>query len=314
MADRMHLTILYRGPLISCNYGCNYCPFAKQQQTAAELDHDRQALERFAQWIEDQSQHEFSILFTPWGEALIHSWYQRTLCDLSHLPNVRKVAIQTNLSCQLGWIDQANPLTLALWITFHPEWSDLDRFLHKCQVFIDHQIAFSVGVVGFPRFKDAIAQLRQALPSSIYLWINAVKAELPNLDPEDRAFFESIDPFYELNTHHYSSLGKPCRAGQSVISVDGEGTMRRCHFIKDVIGNIYDPEFEQALSARLCTKATCHCHIGYVQTSHIISLIISFVWDNQSRTLPKLQQRSTQENEQWPTIRGSNTRSGWMAT
>jgi MoaA/NifB/PqqE/SkfB family radical SAM enzyme len=265
----MHLTILYRGSLVSCNYGCEYCPFAKRQQTAAELAIDRQSLERFANWISDRSQHEFSILFTPWGEALIHPWYQETLTRLSHLPNVRKVAIQTNLSCQLDWIDRANPNRLALWATFHPEWSNLDRFVEKCDRLSSRQISFSVGVVGFPKFKAAIATLRQRLPQNVYLWINAVKAELPQLSPEDRAFFGAIDPLYELNTHHYPSLGKSCRAGESVISVDGDGTIRRCHFIKEAIGNIYDSAFESALIDRLCTNETCHCHIGYVHLDYL---------------------------------------------
>jgi MoaA/NifB/PqqE/SkfB family radical SAM enzyme len=264
----MHLTLLYRGSLASCNYGCNYCPFAKRQQTAAELEHDRQSLDRFAHWIKSQP-HNFSILFTPWGEALIHPWYQQTLCHLSHLPNVQKVAIQTNLSCSLDWLPQTHPDRLALWTTFHPEWSDLDRFLQKCHTLIHHNIRFSVGVVGFPRFKDAIAQLRQALPSSVYLWINAVKAELPNLSADDRAFFQSIDPLYELNTQHYPSLGKSCQSGQSVFSVDGEGTMRRCHFIPEAIGNIYEPDFEKVLRDRPCPNETCHCHIGYVHLDYL---------------------------------------------
>ena len=29
----MNLSILYRGPLSSCNYGCEYCPFAKHRET-----------------------------------------------------------------------------------------------------------------------------------------------------------------------------------------------------------------------------------------------------------------------------------------
>ncbi len=265
----MHLTILYRGSLVSCNYGCEYCPFAKREQTAVELAIDRQSLERFATWIEDHSEHEFSILFTPWGEALIHSWYQQTLSDLSHLSNVRKVAIQTNLSCSLDWITHANRDRIALWSTFHPEWSDLDRFLEKCRFLQQQQIRFSVGVVGFSGFRDEIATLRQRLPTDVYLWINAVKAELPTLSEHDRAFFQSIDPLYELNTQHYPSLGKSCQAGQSVISVDGDGTMRRCHFIKDAIGNIYDPKFETALLARSCTNETCHCHIGYVHLDYL---------------------------------------------
>lgn len=265
----MHLTLLYRGSLVSCNYGCEYCPFAKRQQSAAELAVDRQSLERFANWIAEHPQHEFSILFTPWGEALIHSWYQQTLAWLSRLPHVRKVAIQTNLSCSLSWIDQANPDCLALWATFHPEWSKLDRFLEQCHDLHDHRIRFSVGVVGFPRFRAAMTELRQQLPQTVYLWINAVKAELPHLTADDRAFFQSIDPLYDLNTYHYPSLGKSCRAGKTVISVDGEGTMRRCHFIKAAIGNIYDPAFETALLERPCTNETCHCHIGYVHLDYL---------------------------------------------
>ncbi len=93
-------------------------------------------------------------------------------------------------------------------------------------------------LVGFPQFKDAIATLRQELPSHIYLWINAVKKELANLSTADRDFFAAIDPLFHLNNHNYPSLGRSCRAGKSVISVDGDGNMRRCHFIQEPIGNI----------------------------------------------------------------------------
>jgi MoaA/NifB/PqqE/SkfB family radical SAM enzyme len=265
----MHLTILYRGPLLSCNYGCEYCPFAKRQQTAAELERDRLALERFVQWIGEQTDHTFSILFTPWGEALIHTWYQQGLSQLSQLPNVRKVAIQTNLSGSLDWITTANPKTLALWATFHPEWSDQNRFLQQCEKLMLHRVKFSVGMVGFPKFKQAISALREQLPASVYLWINAVKAELDELSLCDRQFFQQIDPLYELNTQHYASLGKACQTGQSVFSVDGDGTMRRCHFIKAPIGNIYEPHFEKALQSRPCTNETCHCYIGYVHMDEL---------------------------------------------
>ncbi|MBC1241928.1 STM4011 family radical SAM protein [Nostoc sp. 2RC] len=265
----MHLTILYRGSLISCNYGCEYCPFAKRQQTAAELAIDKQSLEKFVNWISQHPQHQFSILFTPWGEALIHSWYQQALVKLTHLPNVNKAAIQTNLSCQLDWVEECNQDKLALWATFHSEWVSRDRFLSKCLQLNHQNVKFSVGVVGFPKFKSEIAALRQELPNQIYLWINAVKAELPNLSPADREFFQSIDPLYELNTHHYPSLGHSCRAGKSVFSVDGDGTIRRCHFIKSPIGNIYNSDWETALSDQPCTNQTCHCHIGYIHLDYL---------------------------------------------
>ena len=51
MSVRGHLSILWRGPLASCNYGCAYCPFAKKVDSRAELARDRRALERFVDWF-----------------------------------------------------------------------------------------------------------------------------------------------------------------------------------------------------------------------------------------------------------------------
>src|SRR5262245_31986083 len=114
-----HWSILYRGPLSSCNYECSYCPFAKTHNTRAELREDERCLRRFAAWVAAREE-QIGVLFTPWGEALIHPFYQEVLCELSHRPNVRRVAIQTNLSGRLDWLSKAEPQTLALWCTFHP--------------------------------------------------------------------------------------------------------------------------------------------------------------------------------------------------
>ena len=106
-----HWSILYRGPLTSCNYACGYCPFAKTRNTRAERREDEMRLRRFTDWVGGRAE-EIGVLFTPSGEALIHRGYQRALCQLSCLPNIRRVAIQTNLSCGLGWLSGANPLKL----------------------------------------------------------------------------------------------------------------------------------------------------------------------------------------------------------
>ncbi len=91
------INILYRGPLESCNYDCKYCPFAKKKNTREELRYDAACLEKFVAWVTQQNR-DISILFTPWGEALIRRYYQTALVQLSRLVNVKKVAIQTNLS------------------------------------------------------------------------------------------------------------------------------------------------------------------------------------------------------------------------
>ncbi len=43
----MTLSILYRGPLSSCNYACWYCPFAKRREPRTELAADREPLAPF---------------------------------------------------------------------------------------------------------------------------------------------------------------------------------------------------------------------------------------------------------------------------
>jgi len=262
----MDLTVLYRGPLASCDYDCPYCPFAKRRDSTAQLRADRAALERFARWATD-SEDDLSLLFTPWGEGLVRSWYRRTLTELSRLPHVRRVAIQTNLSCRTGWLAEADLDTLALWCTYHPGQTPYDRFLAKCRELADRGVRFSVGVVGLPAHLAAARRLRDDLPPHVYLWINA--AEGHTYDDAEANDWTALDPLFPYSRHPHRSAGLPCRTGESVISVDGAGTVRRCHFVRDELGNLYDGSYRAALRPRACPLAMCDCHIGYV---HLESL------------------------------------------
>jgi hypothetical protein len=91
----------------------------------------------------------------------------------------------------------------------------------------------------------------------------------PYYTPEMVANLTRIDPLFPLNNTYHASRGESCRAGASVISVDGDGTVRRCHFIREPIGNIYDADFEHCLRERLCANDTCGCHIGYVHLDRL---------------------------------------------
>lgn len=267
----MSLSILYRGPLSSCNYGCEYCPFAKRHETAAELARDRQALERFTGWVESRGPHEdrIAILFTPWGEALTRRWYRDALVRLTGMPHVARAAIQTNLSCPLDWVDACNLDRLALWTTFHPSQVDRATFLARCRELDRRGVRFSVGVVGLREHLAEAQSLRDELPPHVYLWINAYKRVPDYYSASELRQFEAIDPLFPINNIRHPSRGRSCRAGRSVIAVDGDGTVRRCHFIPDPIGDIYAPDFEAALTERACTNDTCSCHIGYVHLDHL---------------------------------------------
>lgn len=258
-----HLTILYRGPLSSCNYGCPYCPFAKRTETAAEHEADRVALERFVTWVEAQP-FNISVLFTPWGEALVRSRYQQAMTKLSHLPNTQQLAIQSNLSGKLDWLADTQKHKMGLWGTYHPGEVKRERFLARCQELDSLGIRYSVGVVGKKSHFSEIEAIRNKLPKHIYLWINAFKVGANYYSAQDLNFLNQIDPLFEVNTRYYPSRGKSCHAGETVISVDGDGTAYRCHFIKRPISNIYTQPVTEFLRPRLCSRPRCECHIGYI--------------------------------------------------
>lgn len=263
----MDLTLLYRGPLASCDYDCPYCPFAKHRDTSGTLRADRAALERFTGWAAEQRGDRLSVLFTPWGEGLTRSWYRRAIVELSRLPHVRRVAIQTNLSGRTGWLVEADREKAALWCTYHAGQTTYDGFLARTRELAALGVRFSVGVVGLPEHLDAARRLRADLSAEQYLWVNAAEGHTYTDAEADR--WTALDPLFPYSRHPHRSAGLPCRTGQSVVSVDGEGTVHRCHFVRDPLGNLYDGSFRAALAPRPCPLAVCDCHIGYV---HLESL------------------------------------------
>ncbi|MEU8271454.1 STM4011 family radical SAM protein, partial [Sphaerisporangium sp. NPDC049002] len=186
----------------------------------------------------------------------------RVTLRLGHLPHVRRVAIQTNLSCRLDWLEEADRDRLALWVTFHPGQVTYDRFLGRCRALAARGVRHSVGIVGLPEHLGHARRLRADLPATTYLWVNAAEGHLYSDD--EAAGWQEIDPLFAYSRDPHPSAGLPCRTGESVISVAGDGTVRRCHFVPSVIGNLYDGSFREALRPRACPLATCDCHIGYV--------------------------------------------------
>lgn len=256
--------VYYRGSLSSCNYACGYCPFAKTANTRAELVKDRKEVERFVAWVQGCSVTPLSILFTPWGEALGHRYYRQALVALSRSLNVRRVCIQTNLSAPLTDLGQACPKTLTLWATYHPGQISRARFLSRCRQLTAMGIRFSVGVVGMREHLDEIEALRTDLWTGIYLWVNAYKREAEYYSEVELQRIRAVDPLFDANNQRYPSLGRGCRAGDTHFTVDGRGDVRRCHFVGEVIGNLYDGSLEQALHSRPCPVQSCGCYIGYI--------------------------------------------------
>jgi MoaA/NifB/PqqE/SkfB family radical SAM enzyme len=261
----MNLSVLYRGPLTSCNYSCGYCPFAKRAETEAQLLRDQQALVRFTEWLEREPTHRWKVLFTPWGEALVRRWYREAATRLTHVAHVETVAVQTNLSCGIEWIHACRRDRLALWATYHPTEVGRRIFVSKVERLRALGVRTSVGMVGVPEALEEIAAMRRDLPADVYLWINAQQPRRRPYTAEETGMLSSIDPQFGLTARRQESRGKPCRTGEVTFTVDGAGNMRRCHFVDEVIGNIDDPDWAEALRPRPCPNRFCDCFLGKAQ-------------------------------------------------
>jgi MoaA/NifB/PqqE/SkfB family radical SAM enzyme len=251
---QVRIDITYRGPLASCDYACDYCPFAKQHDDAKARQADELALNRFVDWVEARKgEFEFRVLITPWGEALVRKWYRQAIVRLSHLPHVAKVVIQTNLSTPVDWLESAQKERVALWTTYHPSEISIDRFVAKTQALEAIGIEYSVGIVGKNENKIVATRLREALSPETYLWVNAYKDDPLHYSAQDIAHFTAIDPYFGLNNQYHKSFQKECKSGVTSISIDGNGNVKPCHFVNQQLGNIYDESLQAILQARyLC--------------------------------------------------------------
>ncbi|WP_017692578.1 STM4011 family radical SAM protein [Paenibacillus sp. PAMC 26794] len=262
----MRATLYYRGKLSSCNYDCPYCPFSKTVDSKETLEVDEQQLRQFVNWVREQESagDQFSIFFNPYGEALVRRWYREALVELSHMPHVDKVAIQTNLSVKLDWARELDTDKAAFWATYHPRETKEASFVKQCLTLRQMGLAFSVGTVGLRSAFPAIESMRQALPDDVYMWVNAFKDRPKYYTPEDIQFLRGLDPLFEGNLQDYESLGKRCAAGSEVFYVQGSGHVKRCYKDRRIIGHLYRDGVQALAADRPCRMKKCGCYIGYI--------------------------------------------------
>jgi MoaA/NifB/PqqE/SkfB family radical SAM enzyme len=78
-----------------------------------------------------------------------------------------------------------------------------------------------------------------------------------------------LDPLFGASVRPHASRGHECAAGETALSVRGDGTVLRCHFVSEPLGNLYDGSYREALRPAPCPNTACDCHIGYVHLKRL---------------------------------------------
>ena len=257
-------TILYRGPLASCNYGCTYCPFAKRIDSDAQLDTDRAALTRFVRRVEEIAEsRRLRVLFTPWGEALTRRWYRDAIVRLSH--RIDRVAVQTNLAAGSRWLADARSGHVGFWAAWHPSDTTLAGFVRRVDGVLAQGATISVGTVISAETAERALELHAAISDRAAVWLNPQAPLRRRFTGEQVERLTAIDPHFPHGLVRHRSRGRLCDAGQRSFTVDGRGRMRRCHFVDEVIGDFYANDWAQSLQTRPCPRPGCDCFVGFSQ-------------------------------------------------
>ena len=263
--------VYYRGLLKSCNYHCRYCPFSKNPYSQRQIDQDRAALARFCEQITGYD--DVGVMFLPYGEALIHSYYLEQIGRLSRSCRIRFVACQTNLSFDIKKLAGSGilPEKLKLWCSFHPSETSVSAFAAQCERLSTQGFSYSVGAVGEPGQLDAIRELRKRLPEHIYLWINDQDGKQRSYQAAEREAFSAIDPLFGLELEKRTADPDLCRAGLDSFFVDGKGDVYACNISRGLLGNIYSGNLP-GLSGRRCRAKACSCYLAYSNRTDIRAL------------------------------------------
>jgi hypothetical protein len=182
------------------------------------------------------------------------------------------VAVQTNLSCRLDWLEGADLGTLALWCTYHPSQVTRERFLTKHRELTRRGVRHSVCIVGIveqPEHLESARRLRTELDPATYALLSVNAAEGRAYTDAEAAQWTENRPAVPGVATCPPVASSACRTGESVISVDGAGRVRRRHFVSRTdpggdLGNLYDGSFRNTLGPRPCPLLQCDCHIGHV--------------------------------------------------
>lgn len=250
--------VYYRGMIDFCNYRCSYCPFAKRTARAECLDRERELLGKLR--TELQTIDEVGLMITPYGEALIHDFYQEAIAEIASLPNVRKVGVQTNLSFDaeafLRRIEGVQD-KVVLWATCHTECTSTEAFAKKVHT-LQPEIELSVGMVATGENEEDLRRLRSQLPPTVYLWLNGMDRRRRIFSDETIDRLRTIDPMF----------GTEFARRREAVRQENRGFLRchssECRYVDaGIVSNRCFFQKKRAVPEDCDDHRICDCYLGY---------------------------------------------------
>ena len=269
-AWRLNLRSSIAGRCRAATTTARYCPFAKQHETRGRAARrPRGARRASSAGSAQRPDGTLSVLFTPWGEALIRRWYQQALVA-AEPPAARRQGRDPDepvLPARLGRDcdrRQARPV-----VHLSSRADDRgQRSSANAASWTQRGVRFSVGVVGLHEHIDEIEALRAELPTRRLPVDQRLQGRARLLPPQQSGRgWQRVDPLFpdQQYTARFAEPSLPRRARRG-LGGRRRHNLRRCHFVdadrQPLRGGLADgarPAHPARTRPAAATSATCCC-------------------------------------------------------
>lgn len=251
--------IYYRGWIDFCNFACSYCPFAKHPPSPKMMALEEKTLQNLQSLIQSTPGEVF-VMMTPYGEGMVHSFYQQAVADLLSSDKVAGLGVQTNFSWNVEeFLSRAKKglEKLRIWATYHPEFSSVEHFAQKINK-ASERFAISAGIVATTENQKEIQNLRSALNPDVYLWLNAMDRQKHRFDENRIEELLRIDPMFSYEFAAYRDERSKNDADFAICC-----SYENCYVEKNKASNRCFFKSKQAIASDCHNHRLCDCYLGY---------------------------------------------------
>lgn len=279
---------LYDGPaftwdlLYLCNYRCSYCWF---EQAGSWNDLAKRyplaPAERWTEvWDRLHAKYGRCRIDVLGGEPFV---YPSAIDLFTRLSAKHFVWINTNLS--LNWKNlerlaaEADPESLHIHASLHPEFADVEDFFKKTAFLRDRGFPPTVCAVSYPPLVPRLEEFRrrldeQGLPLTTLVFRGTYEGKRypESFTPAEREVLHMDSGLaagdgakWAYQVERERTLGKPCLSGQVYGNIRPDGAVYRCgaagpgEGTLGYVGNVFEKDFALWEKATACPVEKCSC-------------------------------------------------------
>lgn len=185
-----------------CNYKCSYCSvYDAVHSDFSKPDHT--ALHNLSLARINAISSDFNMCITG-GEPTLHPQFVEIITALVKMDHCLNVAVFTNLSRSENYyrsLEQINSSKLGICASYHPEFSDVNKFISKAKAIASTTIPFSVQVSmtsdpkDWPTLQYLMDQMFEQQIPCFPILLNKTPHYTPNYTEE---FYRLFKPYMEI--------------------------------------------------------------------------------------------------------------------